>query len=403
MKKVSIIGATFIGNRGAEAMLTTVIGRVRDFNSKIEFCVFSYYPKDDRKLIKDKQIKVYSATPVYLVLVLFPFSLALGILKFLRLGFLERFFPAAIRDLNASTVLIDLAGVSFIDGRDKFLPFNVLTIWPAQLLKVPVVKVAQALGPFNNVINKFCASVFLARCKKIFARGTKTLEHLKTLALGVEKVDPAADVAFLHKLGDSLTKEGDFIMGDKNKPVIGICPSSVVHKMSAKYLDFVVDLINKLNSKGFHVLLFPNATQANKMSKFRNNDLKVIALLKEKLADNADVTYITQDINTDVIKNLIKKCELVVVSRFHAMIAALSLTVPPLVLGWSHKYEEVMKMFELEKEVYDYNDIDVEVIVERVAQMLEDLENYQDKIRKHLPKVRELANRQIDYLISLLD
>jgi colanic acid/amylovoran biosynthesis protein len=43
--------------------------------------------------------------------------------------------------------LIDLAGVSFIDGREKFLPFNILTILPAMLLGVPVVKFAQAMGP----------------------------------------------------------------------------------------------------------------------------------------------------------------------------------------------------------------------------------------------------------------
>ena len=48
MKEVAITGATFTGNRGAEAMLTTVIGRVHDKDPDVICNVFSYYPEDDR-------------------------------------------------------------------------------------------------------------------------------------------------------------------------------------------------------------------------------------------------------------------------------------------------------------------------------------------------------------------
>ena len=86
MKTISIIGGTISGNRGAEAMLSTVIGRTRENYPSAVFNVFSYYPADDRKVCIDKHISIYSATPVYLVFVLFPFACLLGLLKLIHLG-----------------------------------------------------------------------------------------------------------------------------------------------------------------------------------------------------------------------------------------------------------------------------------------------------------------------------
>ena len=42
---------------------------------------------------------------------------------------------------------------------------------PAHILKVPVIKFSQALGPFENKFNKIIAKIFLPLCKIIFARG----------------------------------------------------------------------------------------------------------------------------------------------------------------------------------------------------------------------------------------
>ncbi len=73
------------------------------------------------------------------------------------------FFKIA-RALAESDVLLDIGGITFSDGREKYLPFNILSIWPAMLLGVPVVKLAQAVGPFKNPLNRFLRKDFLFRC-----------------------------------------------------------------------------------------------------------------------------------------------------------------------------------------------------------------------------------------------
>ena len=78
-----------------------------------------------------------------------------------KLKAITRFMPQSVKALSRSKLLICLAGVSFVASRIRFMPFNIVTILPAMLLGVPVVKFAQALGPFGGKVNRFVSRIFL--------------------------------------------------------------------------------------------------------------------------------------------------------------------------------------------------------------------------------------------------
>jgi len=424
MKKISIIGATFIGNRGAEAMLCTAIGRTAEKFPDSQFYLFSYYPKADEKLLKEsshplaERIKIYSSTPFYISAILFPTALLFRFFSLIRMRFLTKLLPGSIRALGESEVLIDIAGVSFMSGRAVFLPFNILTILPAMLVKTPVVKFAQGLGPFTERSVKMAAALFLPRCGKVFARGEITLKYLTDFFGQKEFIDSASDSAFQHQKGFSITTENsDYVKKlvekiqmrcDSGQNVIGICPSSVVYKKTRKqnidYITNISDIIKDLlNDDKTSILIFPNATRKETGTKLRNNDLVVINLLKEKLSEisNDRIIYVEEDINTDSIKSLIELCDITVVSRFHAMIASLTLEVPPLVLGWSHKYLEVMKQFELDEFVLDYLDIKTDT-AGRIKDALKKRDSLSRGIAKILPDVKKESYKQFEFVFKEL-
>jgi polysaccharide pyruvyl transferase WcaK-like protein len=278
MKKISIIGATVLGNRGAEAMLGTTIGRIKEKHPDAEFYVYSYYPEDDKKLITDVRITVHSATPLYLVTVLFPFSIVLWFFNLFQLKAVKNILPTSVKDLADSDVLIDLAGVSFMDGRTIFLPFNIMTIWPAMLVGTPVVKFAQGLGSFKQTATKISAKLFLPRCKQLFARGEITQMFLEEFFPTNINYQPAGDVAFSHKQGDSISSENINYSNeiqiklasiqDNQNSIIGLCPSSVVLSKSQKsgidYIGTLVQMIeNILKEEDTYIFLFPNKVWIN--------------------------------------------------------------------------------------------------------------------------------------------
>jgi coenzyme F420-reducing hydrogenase beta subunit/polysaccharide pyruvyl transferase WcaK-like protein len=416
--RFSLVAGTVYGNRGAEAMLETAIGRVRDRFPDARFSVFSYLPKIDGELVRDPAVAVRSSTPAYLVGVLFPLSLLAT--PFARLGGrVPRFFPRSIRELAESRALIDLAGVSFIDGREKFLPFNVLTVLPAMLLGTPVFKFAQAVGPFKNPLNRLLAKWILPRCSLVVPRGATTVEHLEQIRFPRDRMVAGADVAFLFESRDSLSREGDAEASAlaaaarearaAGSAVIGVCPSSVLAGKAAKegwdYTGFMSAMIDRLAADGHTVLLFPNATRA-RSEKLRNNDLPVIAEIVAKSSAGAargKVLAVIGDMNAASLRTVIEACSVVAVSRFHAMVGALSIGVPVTVVGWSHKYLEVMKQFGLEEFVFDYSEHDPAALSAVVEHLVTEREQRAAQILDRLPAVQADSRRQFDEMFRRLD
>jgi len=421
MVRVAIISATITGNRGAEAMLTTIINRVLAREPKAVINVFSYYPEIDKKIITNPNIRIFSSTPLYLVTVLFPFSLFLSVLKFFSLTLLRNIFPEAVRALEQSDVLVDLAGVSFIDGREKFLPFNILTILPAMLLGVPVVKFSQAIGPFRHLFTRLSARLVLTRCTKIFARGDQTYQHLQELSFSEGVVDIASDVVFLHQLGDAISTENEEYVAKlentlkelkhNNKSIIGFCPSAVIASNAKKegwnYPELMYQIVKNLLVNGYTLFLFPNATRKESQGNLRNNDLPVIQQIVSYFNAQDELSkhlyYVTENINADSIKRLLTCCDYAIVSRFHAMVTSLCLEKPTMVLGWGHKYLEVMDKFSFGEYVLDYKNKDVPTTIQIIEALIENERSIRQKIIATLPEVKQSSQRQIDYLFELLN
>lgn len=418
-KSFSIIAATCYGNRGAQAMLETVVGRLWDAEPGLIFHVFSYYPAEDRRLVHDRRVRIHSSTPVALLCWLLPWALLFGAARLLLGRRVLRAAPAAIRALGESTALVDLAGVAFIDGREKFLPFNALTVLPAWLLGTPVVKMPQAVGPFERPFNRIAARIVLPMCRMLWARGERTRSHLEKAVLPGVRFARADDIAFNYEERWSLTREGSerlssmfrdleaaFASSDV-KGVIGICPSSVVavksRKEGGQYEPVLIELVRELGAQGFLVVLFPNATREASGSAERNNDIPLIRRIHAGSVQSGvsrPPLLIDFDVNAAAIKHVIGRMDVVLVSRFHAMVGALSLAVPAAVLGWSHKYAEVMARFELEGNVMDYKQLGISELRRAVEQVFDTRVEMREKIASRLPEIKASADRPVGALLS---
>jgi len=419
--KISIIGGTIWGNRGAEAMLVTTICQLRQRFPDASFNIFSYYADKDRSLVSDPHIRVYDSSPkalilhhllgtlIFKVLIIFGIKPSAG--KLLKI-------PSALAN---SDCLLDIGGITFSDGREKFLPFNILTIWPAIILGTPVVKLAQALGPFKHRLNRNLARIFLSRCKHIFARGKESAAHLAHLSLTDSQSEPAADIAFLYTSDCSLSSENEprvqeLLRGldrqkQKGKKIIVFSPSILVHAKMAQlgkdYIQQFLSLIQHFGSQDFFYLFLPNSTRETSTEK-HNNDILLINHIAARVRQECDqktakdaIAFIDFDINTRSIRKLISYADILLTSRYHAMISGLSLSIPTIVIGWSHKYHETMQSFNLSQYVFDIN-ASTPNLSKSIADMLENAFAIKKEIVNRLPEVQNLAQKQYHYLERLL-
>jgi len=414
---VSIIGGTVWGNRGAESMLVTTIGMLRLSLPTVRFYVFSYYPDKDRQLIQDQQIQVLSCQPLMLLTQHFFAAFIAWLLKKAGLHIPSTSFFKVAKALDESDILLDIGGITFSDGREKYLPFNILTIWPAILLDIPVVKLAQAVGPFRYWLNRFAARVFLFRCEYLFARGEKTAEYLNEIDYPKDKYQVTADIAFLYQPGFSLSHENDKKVDrlievlqeniNAHKKTIVFSPSILVETESSKkgldYSSRFFEIINQLGSKEYQYIFMPNATREHSR-KSHNNDLLVIDRMRNRaFAGEISIEHwnaihwIDFDINTASIRWIINMANALVTSRYHAMISGLSLGVPTIVIGWGHKYHETMAFFKMEKYSIDFSDSERN-LVGIILSAIQNEKKIHQQLRKNLGGIQYLSEIQFQFL-----
>ncbi|WP_129664967.1 polysaccharide pyruvyl transferase family protein [Phytoactinopolyspora endophytica] len=418
MSTYAVIGGTLWGNRGAEAMVATTIGRVRDHDPEASFLIMSYFPERDRELLTDPAVQVVDARPKDTV-VQWMFALMVRIAGLVGVRLPDAMLPRSVRSLRRCRALFDVSGISFHDGRLAVVAYNLMCLWPAMLLKVPVVRLSQAMGPFRHPLNRLPARAMTKRSFHTFARGRHTADHLRRLGVPDGSWRVAADIAFAYRSSDSLTSENvervdelsahlDRVRAD-GTDVVAVVPSSLVmQKMTtegADYCALLQRLIRHLGDRGVHVVVMPNATRAG-VEGLRNNDLAVITKLRDRIRtapdgiDPSAVSYVDFDLNTASIRRLAQPCTLLITSRFHAMVAGLALEVPTLVMGWSHKYEEILEMFGCEADAVDFSGAERHLLP-MTDRMLDENDAIRERIRKNLPDVIASAQSQFDLLDRL--
>ena len=413
----AIMGGSVWGNRGAEAMLMTVIAEVRKADPEAVFNVYTIYPEKDKTLVQDPKICFLSGEPLSVALVHFPFALLAAPFRILKIKIP---LPESIKKLRESDFLLDIGGITFSDGRAFQLLYNVFTIWPAILLGVPVIKLSQAMGPFEQGLNRKLASHFLPKCHKIFTRGSMSDNYTSQLVGLDENREQAADIAFLFEPYYSLSEENEEKVKElvskiqawkqAGEKVISIVPSSLVLKRSTKqgsdYPGKLLNLFLSTKDEPMRYVFLPNGTREGS-EKLMNNDIIAINVIQEKFKQELDqdtyerIEWVNYDINTRGVRQIIGLTDGLVASRFHAMVAGLSLCVPTMVIGWSHKYSETLADFGMQSYAIDYKNTDLKIL-ETYERFLQNLDDIKSQLQENIQKVKTSSKKQFNYLRQII-
>jgi len=244
--------------------------------------------------------------------------------------------------------------------------------------------------------------------KLICARGQKTYDNLKSI--GIEKnVKLCADGAFTMKDSRKWDDEVNRICSQDsfyNDNVVALSISSVVQKkcqsLNIDYKNTMIDFIEYLNKKGYSVLLIANAARINSQ-KFRNNDLPICDEVYDGVKNKNLVRWYHKEMDAEEIRAYISKCRFLVASRFHAMIGALEKKVPVLLIGWSHKYQEVLDMFNLGQYAIDFSNLNVNSLILEFEKFVKAEDTIIENINVNYDKVMKSSGNNIKYVSEHID
>ena len=407
---IGITAASYSGNKGAAAMLQSSIKQLHNiYGDRLNINLMSVYPGEDKKQLPFDFINITSTKPEQLLFITFPLAVLYKLFKWCPP--IKKLIAKnkIIKTYLKTDLVVDEAGISFVDSRGFVMNTYAFVCAAVPLLVgTPVVKYSQALGTFKNPYNRFLAKWILPKLKLICARGQGTYDNL--MGIGIkDNVKLCADGAFSMEDSEYWNTEVNKICGKDsfyNENVVGLSISSVVEKKCAKmgiaYKDTMVSFVNYLNESGYHVILIANAARINS-EKSRNNDLLVGDAIYNDIADKTKVRWYHKEMDAEEIRAYIGKCRYLVASRFHAMIGSLEQKVPVLLIGWSHKYQEVLDMFELGQYAIDFSKLELSELKESFRNFISNEKDIRAKLDKNLDKVLESSKNNIKYISEIID
>ena len=388
---VCIIGAAFSANKGAASMLRAAISGLREARPDCRITVLTTYPAQDTAIpdLPDNT-EIVGLSPTALASLAIPATLSsLQCRLSRRRGRWLRRLPA-LRSILECDVVLDLAGISFVDGRGiPTLGYNTLMTSLPLLLGRPVVKGSQAVGPFEQHLTRIAARSVLRRVTTVCARGHLTADHLRGLG-GVNVVE-AADLAFL------LDEVAESPLRTPVEPTVAVVPSEVVRRFfersGSDYLAFMDELILGLDRRGYRVRVVPHALRPGQPASKMND-----GELAQQIANRSQVELVEGDPSPAQLRAALAACDAVVTSRFHAMVSALATATPVMVIGWSHKYREVLAQFGLEAAALDYRNLDAASALDHFDTIVGS--GQRQVIEQRLPEVRSAAAASITAVVE---
>jgi coenzyme F420-reducing hydrogenase beta subunit len=405
---IGITAADFAGNKGAAAMLQSIIKNIEKEYPEVEFKLFSVYPDSDKLKNPYYNLEVVDTRPEKIIFVGFPLAMIYKIFGGVQPFKALLLKNEMIKGFVDCDLVVDAAGVSFIDSRGFIMnTYNFICAAVPMLTGNGVIKFSQATGPYNNITNRTLAKLVLPRMYSVNARGTITKDHLE--GLGLNNVRLCADGAFLMPDDQAATEYVKNLIATEdfyNMPYISLSVSSVVYKYCEEndidYITTMVQFIEYLNNNGYGVLLIANAARAGK-EKLKNNDLPICREIMQSFEGNGAVKYYDEEFTPEIIREFISHSEILVASRFHSMIGGLEKGVPTLLVGWSHKYKEVLDMFELGENALDFKQLQLDTLIEEFKKIEKDKDKIREQILYYLPEVKEMAYRNFKAIFEYIE
>ena len=245
--------------------------------------------------------------------------------------------------------------------------------------QLPIFVSSIGIGPFSTKKQQNAAIATLKKCDFVSFRDKRSLEYLKNA--GHPAAYASVDPVFL--LPEVETFE-QLKAQKKLQQRIGICVidyriTGCSRKDYLNYLKDMKNLIHDLAAAKKEIMLFSSEVQ----------DYETIETLYVEFLKDPQVTVVFVKEKEDLLA-LYQSLNLVIGTRMHSMIVAVSQFVPIIGLSWQQKVVEMFKNLGIEEDVLAIADLSKkrEILSKKIDEKLENTDQELIEMRRHKEEMR---------------
>jgi colanic acid/amylovoran biosynthesis protein len=296
--------------------------------------------------------------------------------------------------LRADIVVSTAGGYLYSYGMGMALMVIMYTIVLPLLAGKPVYLFPQSIGPFKYRRERLMIRWLLNRCRVVMVRDTVSLQHLRALGMGAREWPLIPDVAFAFPGAPAeLAREWLIAHGvgpDGEAPLLGV----TVIDWGAQFKSFEkqnqYEAAISAAARYFvaryrgRVLLLPQTWGPNPSEDDRI-PAKRIQLELSDLGDS--ILAIEEPVPPELLKAVFGQMDVLIGTRMHSNVFALSQCVPVIAVGYLHKTLGIAETVGIEDWVIDIDHIDEPLLIGKLADLWSQRRQVRQELAERIPAI----------------
>jgi colanic acid/amylovoran biosynthesis protein len=329
-----------------------------------------------------------------------------------RASRLDRIIAEAIDEVGGVDCVMDFSGFNYSDDWGIVNARRGLA-WADYCRRnhKPFVCLPQAWGPFHvpavaDAVRRLCTCASL-----VYARDKVSLSYLKDLLGGGEHIRMAPDVAFLFS-GDDPLAGREFLrscgVDVGRSPLVAVTPNLRVYERcpgrgaANEYVQLLTLVANHcIRQWSASVILIPHMFSMHEPP--REDDRLLCGLVEVAVSNPSRCFVVRRYISAAMAKSIEGHVDLMIGSRFHSCVFALSAGIPTVALGWTHKYPELMALVGLDHNALIHADFSPARVMELLDAVWQRRDQARTTIQERLPKITAGVSQLFDTVAAILD